>query len=133
MHPVIETGSWNMSNTGTAGDDVFWGNTGSESISGGGGWDVLDYATLPDGYTTSARITALGSGIVEKRQAGVLTGTDTISGITMLSDGDGNDLYNLSGPLGTPSIAAPIMVIMPRAGNDTIDAGNHASVEIDYI
>ena len=118
--------------TGTVGDEVFIGTTGSDLILGGGGFDVLAYNGLPIGYTLSAEVTALGVGTFQKQLSGVTVGTDTIAGISVVLGSAGNDLFDLSGPFGTSSIVGPVMFIAPGAGNDTIDAGNHASVELDY-
>src|SRR5690349_890150 len=111
-----------MLRTGTAGNDTFPGSTDSDSIQGSGGSDVLTYAGLPAGADLAFAFTALGSATITKLLASLPTGSDTVSGITTFIGGAGNDLFDLSGILGAPSITAPAVTIVGGAGNDTINA-----------
>src|SRR4051812_22718300 len=117
---------------GTAANETFSGTIGSDSIDGGGGGDVLTYGALLPGYDLTVVFTALGSATVTKTASGSVFGTDTVSGITTLLGGAGNDSFDLSGVFDAPSITAPVVAVVGGAGNDTINAGSRASVELDY-
>lgn len=113
-------------------DSTVIGGAGSDLIIGGGGYDVLLYDSLTADYGLTAVFTALGSGSVQKTLSGTVTGTDTILGIAAIAGGAGNDLFDLSAALGPSSISAPVFVVRAGAGDDTINAGGLAAVELDY-
>src|SRR3954452_24554961 len=100
-----------MIRTGTSADEAFLGGTGSDSIDGGGGVDVLTYSGLPAGYDLTFVFTGLSSATVTKLDAGMVTGTDTVSGITTFIGGPGADLFDLSGSLGAASITSPVLFL----------------------
>ncbi|MCB4820233.1 FG-GAP-like repeat-containing protein [Roseicella aerolata] len=121
-----------MTFSGTPADETLLGGTGSDSITGGGGTDLLSYAALSAAQALTAVFSAPGSAIITKRQNGILLGTDTVAGFSIILGGAGDDLFDLSGPLGASSIGSRVLSIRGGAGNDTILAGGHASVELDY-
>src|SRR4051812_20633819 len=100
-----------MTLAGTTADEVLLGGAGSDSVTGGGGFDVLAYDGLSNAYDLRVLIAAPGSGTVQKVQSGIVAGTDTISGISAIVGGAGNDLFDLSGSFGAPSIGGPVMGI----------------------
>ncbi|TDH62416.1 hypothetical protein E2C06_11115 [Dankookia rubra] len=121
-----------MTLIGDSAGSTITGGLGSDLIVGGGGLDILIYDGLPDGYDLTATFTALGSGTIQKRLSGTVSGTDTISGISVVAAGAGHDLFDFSAASGPSSIDGPILAVRPGAGDDIVNAGGLAGVELDY-
>ncbi len=75
-----------MTLSGTPADETLMGGTGSDMITGGG-VDLLSYAALSASQHLTVTFSALGSAIISKRQGGVLLGTDTVAGFSIILGG----------------------------------------------
>ncbi|RAI54071.1 FG-GAP-like repeat-containing protein [Roseicella frigidaeris] len=122
-----------MRKLGTTADDTLSGGLGSDSIEGGGGIDLLTYATLTSDYGLTATFHAPGSAtIVKAGPGGAVVGTDAVTGIAAIEGGAGRDLFDFTAAYGTSTTAAAVTEVAGGAGDDTIKAAGRGWVEADY-
>ncbi|NOG71364.1 FG-GAP-like repeat-containing protein [Roseicella sp. DB1501] len=122
-----------MRKLGTTADDTLSGGLGTDSIEGGGGIDLLTYATLTSDYGLTATFHAPGSAtIVKAGPGGTVVGTDSVTGIAAIQGGAGRDLFDFTAAYGTSTTAAAVTEVAGGAGDDTIKATGRGGVEADY-
>ncbi|QLQ12134.1 MAG: hypothetical protein HZY74_00970 [Brevundimonas sp.] len=95
--------------SGGAGNDVLYGRGGSDTLAGGGGYDIAAYGGVRRGYTWTASSHQVSGGLDG--------GTDTLSGIEVLSFIDGQLSFHRDG------MAAQVMRLYDSAFNRVPDAG----------
>ena len=101
--------------TGTSAGDTFVWSAGADTITGGGGFDRLDYRTFTLAITADFAATAYTGTVIKSGG----NGTDTFTGIQTILGGSGND--TLSGSTdATPGLPAAVNM-QGGAGNDVID------------
>ncbi|MFZ4406782.1 MAG: beta strand repeat-containing protein, partial [Paracraurococcus sp.] len=107
--------------TGSSVDERFFATTGSDSYTGGGGADRLDYSTLTNAVTITW--TSATGGTAAKASGG---GTDSFSGIAYFNGSTGADTFN--GAI----THATAKYYYGAAGNDTISGAGSPFSIADY-
>ncbi len=130
---VITGSALGESLMGEAENDTLNATLGNDTLDGGAGIDVLDYRLVAQG-TVDRRITIhadLAAGRIEKRENGIVIGTDTISNVERVIGTDLDDLFTGSIGADDCSESSGNDTLIGSRGNDTLDGGEGVD-RLDY-